>query len=105
MELDENYDAIKSSSYSLEFLIEIYWMLYNGTRLIRNVNRQMTYLDKEKWKKILSLCEVYLDLTTDVPNPIIELLHALAVIQVNNDYVTATSLLQYICPKIYGSRS
>ena len=94
MELDENYDAIKSSSYSLEFLIEIYWMLYNGTRLIRNVNRQMTYLDKEKWEKILSLCEVYLDLATDVPNPIIELLHALAVIQVNNDYVTATSLIQ-----------
>lgn len=96
MEMDENKNAVKSTRYSLEFLIKVYWLLFNSTHLVGSRNRQLTKLSKENWETILELCEDYSNLQGDDNKPIIGLIHALSLIQSKGDYKQASKILSTI---------
>ena len=96
MERDENKNAIKSTRYSLEFLIKVYWLLFNGTHLVGSRDRQLTKLTKNNWETILKLCEDYSELQGDDEKPIIGLIYSLSLIQSKSDYKQASKILSTI---------
>lgn len=87
--------CIEKSSQALYLLFRVEWMLYNQHPIsVAGREWQKTYLNENDWLKIYETCEKYEAIDSTSVRPIITLIHALAKIHINRDYVGATKIMR-----------
>ncbi len=105
---EDIFDCIRSSEYAMSLLIRVCWTLYNKTKLTNSPECQITRLNELEWGEINQLCRVYYNLVSDYKQPLILLLYALSIMQVNrfsaNSYREAEDILRSIPEERFNQR-
>lgn len=85
--------CVMRDAYALEFLIRVTWMYYDGYPLHSSVRWQTTHMPQEAWQKIYDFTVQY-DANPHASRVILEMLRALAVVQLRGDYKEASSIME-----------
>lgn len=89
-------ECVEKSVQALFLLLRVEWMYYNGRPLSIGREWQKTYLDKEAWLRIHTVCEKYEAISGGADRPIISLLYALSKIHINDDYIGAMKTMHRV---------
>lgn len=96
------YDiCINNSPAALFMLFQVDWMYYNGRPVNERKEGQYTYISREGWERINSICSRYLSCRNASPRPIVNLIFALSLIQLRKDYIGAWNELSHIKEEIF----
>jgi len=85
------FDAVKNNSQALYLLLKVTWATYVNRELNKG-ECHLTDLTDSQWREILEICELY-ENADKIPRPIVILMHALAIVQINWDYEEAGRIL------------
>ncbi len=91
---DEYGACIEKDGHALYLLLRTTWMCYNKRPLTDSRECQLTYMEDRHWEEIRRICELYSACTGENKRPLVILLNALAVVQLNGDYITASQLIE-----------
>ena len=89
-------ECVEKSVQALFLLLRVEWMYYNGRPLSIGREWQKTYLNKEAWVRIRTVCEKYESISGGVDRPIVLLLHALSKIHTSGDYIGAMKTMHRV---------
>lgn len=78
-------NCVSTNPYALYLLLRTAWMYYDKRPLDAGKEGQLTYLPIEGWRKINKICEDYLACAGFSVKPIVVLINALSIIQLNPD--------------------
>ena len=82
--------CIEKDVFALYLKLRVAWLLFNKTPLnIGDKEAQLTFINKDGWKIIYDICEMYIHCKAENKKPIVYLIYALSIIQLREDYVTA----------------
>lgn len=87
----EYHDAIENSPQAIYLMLNVFWMLHNKRPIDTGKEWQRTYLNTAQWEKVGELCGKYEGCNKDSVRPIVALLHALSMVQLNNRYADAAN--------------
>lgn len=103
---EEYFSCISGNQYALYLLLRVEWMLYNRHPLFAGNERQLTYLQPDKWKEINRICELYELCPGASKRPIVTLIYALSEIQLGRDneaYKKAVSIISRLSEETFYS--
>lgn len=103
MKMDEYVQCIEKDSYALYLMLRVAWMYYNKRPLNERREVQLTFINKEGWIEIHSICEKYMGCANQNKKPIVSLIYALSIIQIYDDYDKASKVLQSLDEEMFSS--
>lgn len=108
MVMEDNYDCVSTDLYALSMLIRVAWMVYNKSTLTNSPECQLTRLNIKQWQQINRFCQQYDNIVGERKDPLIMLLFALSIVQVNglqeNGFQDAIDVLRSLDEDIFYQR-
>ncbi|MBD5468158.1 MAG: hypothetical protein HDR21_08435 [Lachnospiraceae bacterium] len=103
MRRDEYVPCVNKDPYALYLMLRIAWMYYNKRPMGDSIEAQLTYIENQGWEEIRQICENYQECSGFNKRPIVTLLHALALVQLGNDYIQANRMLESLNEDVFSS--
>lgn len=94
MKKDKYKECVERNPYALYLLLRVTWMYYTRRPLIANRECRLIKMNLEQWKEIRYICDAYEQSAGENKKPLAVLVHALAITQVEGDYIAANALLE-----------
>lgn len=105
---EDNYECVSTNTYALSMLIRVTWMVFNKTTLTHSPECQLTKLKRTEWQKLYQLCQQYDIIVGERKDPLIILLFALSILQVNglrkDSFIEAVDLLGTLDESLFYQR-
>ena len=97
MRRPEYESSINSNPYALHFLLRVAWMYYDGYPLSNYPEAKPTYINDEGWSVLDDLGKKYHQVADESQeNMLVELVRALAAIQLDKQYAKAMKIIRQI---------
>lgn len=94
MRMKKHIRCVDKDSRALYMMLRVQWMLCNNRVLNCRREVQLTYIDMDGWQKIAQICEKYESCSETGRMPLVTLIHALAVVQLDGNYTEANRMVE-----------
>lgn len=95
--------CVGKDPYALYLMLRVAWMYYNKRPMGEGKEGQLTYIEASHWDDIRQICEQYRECPGTNKRPIVTLLYALSLVQLNNDYSQADRALEMLNEDVFSS--
>lgn len=104
MQKDECVQCVEQDLRSIHMLLRVQWMLSNKRAMNDWREAQLTYITNGGWKKIAHICEMYENCDAEGHRPVVKLIYALAITQLDKNYEKANRMVESIEGNSMSSR-
>lgn len=94
MRMEKHIRCVDKDSRALYMMLRVQWMLCNKRALNCRREVQLTYIDMDGWQNIAQICEKYESCSEAGRMPLVTLIHALAIVQLDGNYTEANRMVE-----------